>query len=697
MPALIVNRWALAALFTTSCFAQGRVSDFLNIQNWHGTIKITGTGSGSTSGSIVSDVWQFGITSSIDISLDTYNPNFQGWTGTFKGNATINAQDVATLSGCTETFKQYYQGPLGAGKTFTMRMQGTNEYAFYPSDYDVAGATSTTSNSCAPGDLGGTGPATWSVVTSDKPQTLPATGFSLKGSFTAKMDSPVQPMSVVFGGTPAQIDVTVTWDLEPGPAPQTELVVQKTSDLVNWRPTAGARGARGNSVNLIAKLQETGGGTTNAKAAYFTWELTKSSKEPGYCMNAEIDSPNPGFDLKLESGPDNLTITDPNAQKAQSPPGQYTQSTATLASYDWGAFGTIKVTAYLTDGTPVVGYLEGDPSQTDVRMPLRSASSLIADAWKKQHPEAAGLADINDNETDPPGDGHAGDGFTLYEEYRGFLVDGQHIEGDPAKKDFFLVNTIGQAYQPGINLFQQLSGLKVHANMHQNEMPLNHVMNHNHNEGAHIVDQHGVLIVPIAASADYCEAQGGPGTPGMISQIVAPVVLPGLPAQRRDYLAFSLTHELFHTCNVFHHGDKASFITYLTRMPNDDVYASPAPGRPGALTSVITEAGSSAAPLLPVNTQVKAVLGATDDTHTGNDNCVMRYDDSSGYFSKADPRVIYYTPGEAEGLSICTSGAGTGINDANRSPQSRYGDAAFGRGNCIKQVLVNDAVPAPRR
>jgi hypothetical protein len=697
MTASTTARWALAALFTASCFAQGRVSDFLNIQNWHGTIKITGSGSGSSTASIVSDVWQFGITSNINIALDTYNPNIEGWTGTFKGTSTINAQDVGTLSGCTETFKEDYEGPLGVGKTFTLHMQGTNQYVFYPSDYTVEGATSSTTNSCAPGELGGTGPITWSIVLSDKPQTLPATGFSLTGSLTAKMAAAIQPMSAAFGGTPAEIDVTVQWDLEPGPAPQTELVVQKTSDLVNWRPTAGDRGARGNSVNLVAKLQETGGGPANVQAVYFTWELTKSSKEPGYAMNAEIDSPNPGFDLKLESGPDNLTILGSDAQKAQSPPGQYSQGTATLASYDWGAFGTIKVTAYLPDGTPLVGYLEGDPSQTDIRVPLRAADSLIADAWKQQHPEVAGLADVSDNETDPVGDGHPGDGFTLYEEYRGFIVDGQHVEGNPVKKDFFIVNTIGQGYQPGINLFQQLSGLEVHYNLHQNEMPQDHVLNHNHNEGAHIVDQHGVVIVPIPANADYAEAQGGPGTPAMISRIVAPIILPGTPDVRRYYLAYSLTHELFHACNVFHHGDKPSFITYLTRQPNDDIYASPVKGQLGVLTTVLTEAGTSAAPLLPVNTQVEAVLGAANDTHTGNDNCVMRYDDSSGYFSKANPAIIYYTPGEAEGLSICTLAAGTGINAAGRSPQPRYGDAAAGRGDCAKQVLVNDAVPAPRR
>ena len=43
------------------CYGQGRVSEFLGVKNWHGTVKILGTGSGSTSGGAFSDVWQYGI------------------------------------------------------------------------------------------------------------------------------------------------------------------------------------------------------------------------------------------------------------------------------------------------------------------------------------------------------------------------------------------------------------------------------------------------------------------------------------------------------------------------------------------------------------------------------------------------------------------------------------------------------------
>jgi len=44
------------------------------------------------------------------------------------------------------------------------------------------------------------------------------------------------------------------------------------------------------------------------------------------------------------------------------------------------------------------------------------------------------LADVTDNESDPVADGHPGDGFSLYEEYRGFIIGGQHVEVDPKKK-----------------------------------------------------------------------------------------------------------------------------------------------------------------------------------------------------------------------------------------------------------------------
>jgi hypothetical protein len=676
-------------------FAAGRVDEFLGVKNWHGTVTITGTGSGTGKGGIYSDVWQYGVTSKVTFTLDTYNPNIQGWQGGYLGTANINASDKATYSGCTQTSTQIYQGPVPANTPFTMRLQGTNQYLFYPAGYTVQGATSDTSFDCVPGDISGTGPATWSPVlgTGSLIQDLPTTGFSLKGSVTVPMNSPMQPLSAVFGASPAVINVTVAWDIEPGLDTPPELVIQKTSALQNWRPTAAAGGGAGQTVDVTAKLQATGGGPTNVVAAYFTWELTKSSKEPGYAMNAPVASPSQDFDLKLEG--DGLILTDANAQKGQTKPGQLTDTTVTVTPYDWGAFGTIKVTAYLPDGSTLVGHLDGDTAQQDVRLPLRGAQSLIADIWK-QNNGVTGLADVNDNETSPTGDGHPGDGLTLYEEYRGFIIDGKHVEGNPKKKDYFVRNDAGAFYLGGIRIFQNLSGLEVHYQFRDGELAADRVVNRNHSEGAHNVDEHAVIIKAIAANSGYAEAVGGPGTPGMVSFVVAPKILPGVNTDIA-YMQSTLAHELFHACNVFHHGDLNYPYTFITRQADGRLLSSTTNSGGGGSVQVLTEQNTSAAFLFPVGIPTKIIVGIPNDQHTGDEGCVMRYDDATGHVSRSSPNVLYYTPGESAGFGLCTSGAGTGINGPDWQPQPRYGDAASGRGNCVAQILVNDGVAAPRR
>src|SRR5262249_49095682 len=141
-------------------FAQGRVSEFVNVKNWHGTIEFTGSGSGTSSGGGITDVWQFGTTSKFDINLDTFVPNSQSWTGTFKGTANLNSTDKFTLSNCVETLSQSFMGAVGTGKTFTLHLQGSNQYMFFPSDYIVQGVVATTDTSCA-GRQSNAGTGTW--------------------------------------------------------------------------------------------------------------------------------------------------------------------------------------------------------------------------------------------------------------------------------------------------------------------------------------------------------------------------------------------------------------------------------------------------------------------------------------------------------------------------------------------------------
>src|SRR5580700_3537083 len=106
-PLALPGTATLALLITASaCFGQGRVSEFLAVKSWQGTVSITGNGSGSTSGGPYSDVWKYSIVSNATIQLPTVNSNIEGWTGTFTGTVNVDASDVSSAGGCSQTFTQ---------------------------------------------------------------------------------------------------------------------------------------------------------------------------------------------------------------------------------------------------------------------------------------------------------------------------------------------------------------------------------------------------------------------------------------------------------------------------------------------------------------------------------------------------------------------------------------------------------------
>jgi len=671
------------------CFAQGKVSDFLQTKSWVGKVTAKGSGSGSSSGGGYNDVWSFAIDYSIDVTLDTYDPRMQGWTGTFKGTGKIVAQDKATIPNCVETLSQNYNGPLGDKKFFTMILIDPDQYSFYPSDYSVDGVTNTVTLDCA-GTTTGTGPASWSPVLSDKHQTLPAPGQPLSGSFITKMNSPMQPLSLPFGGTPAVIDVTITWSFQPGSPDQLEVVVKQTDQYKNWRPQAGQNGTRGNSLDLTAELRNKDGSPLNPIAAYFEWDLTECSQVPGYAMNAPRTNPSTDYDMKLESGADGLRILDPpNAQKAQSSVSENPKSNVTIASYDWGGYAKIKVTANLADGKQIVGYLEGDPSQQEVRLPKRPDGSLVAEKWKTDN-HAAGKDDSADDETIPVGDGTPGDGLTLYEEYRGFIVNAKHEEGDPQAKDFFVVNLSGASTTGGIIRFAVLSGLSVHRKLREFETSDSRVINQNHNS-LHVVDQHAVRVKVSPSTSEAAVANGGPGNPKMIDYVEVPLLEVPEDADKADYWASTVAHELFHSVNVWHHGEGDLQVTWMKTA--DGIFEN------GGLILVFWEPTASAndLPSWPVGVPVHRRKGVPQDTHSGIEECVMRYDDGRTYALKDTPSIRMTYPGETAGAMICDSKAGDGINDPDHKPQPRYGGPAGGRGDCVHQILVTDKASAPRR
>lgn len=195
--------------------------------------------------------------------------------------------------------------------------------------------------------------------------------------------------------------------------------------------------------------------------------------------------------------------------------------------------------------------------QKKIRIPKSSEDSHIADVWKVGKTVGA---DADDRDPSPNGDGTPGDGLTNYEEYRGFYENGKHIEGDPGVKEIFVRNRTGGLSQPGIDMFGDISAVKVHGTLREDELPADRVINRNHREAPHVVDQHGLIIGLDKRLTNEALAYGGPSTPKGITFI-------GVDSHvgktwSSENIRVAVAHVLAHAVNVYHHGEGDSKVSW---------------------------------------------------------------------------------------------------------------------------------------
>lgn len=667
------------------------------VTSWTGTVHYTAQGSGSQDNGSSVETWKIGATAHLTVRVD-WNDQAGWYEGTvLDGHVSLEDrhEEVSPYSSSllrTSADEDLVTNWDGTPRHFVIQVNRNQQYALLQIDPLVNARQITQTNS---------------TVTYDAIQAVPWYNGDDAGyvyhsvapgatELTGSYDSVGRSQYPLTGNVQPNYTWHVEYSFQPtGQSEDDEVVV--TSDAYDeFRPQAAPDGGRGNVIAFKAVLQRKGGGAPSQKAVKFEWALPQVSREPGFAMNVPVADAGSGVDLRFEASND-LAITDGDGLAAETPAGLRTESTAAVGSYDWGGWGTLRVVATLEDGKRVQGVFVAT-GDTDIRLPKRAADSRIAEVWRKAH--TAGSDDADD-EGDPVGDGNPGDGLTVYEEYRGFLENGAHIEGDTAKKDYFIRQEAGGGYDIGVKVFRNLTGLVVHSRFTAAEFPESRVMNANYSQGPHVVDQHGVRIIADARWSDAAQAVGGPGTPGMIKGVYVPPMTATMSARQRVYQAFALAHELLHSCNVYHHGDHADHSVFWRNDNGVDTEydyitsgkdIDPASGRP------IRILGENQQPWpmpLPPN-GVRIVLGSQQGPHAGSDICVMRYDVSNAYQALSDASVRYKVR-EIFGTLLCHDTPGTGVNDASHQPQSRYGDSDAGRGNCAGQILVNDAVTAPQR
>ena len=382
-----------------------------------------------------------------------------------------------------------------------------------------------------------------------------------------------------------------------------------------WRPRGSIDQPTRPGNHLVARatlVPKDGGALQNLpRVKNFRFELIDTSREPGVCMNWPLAAKDNDYDLRLaEAQPFVGTLSNKDqglevTQTANDDQGRpYAQ--AQVDSYDFGSRAGLRVFCTLTDGREIEGVMKvaaGD--ENPVRLPMMKVPGWIAESWRKKN-DVEKLSEIDDEEK-VEGQKDNGDGFTLYEEYRGFVVDGRWIEGDPKRKDFFVLNLIGADAEPGIELFEQLSELRVHAKLEPGEMSeKTRLMNGNHLDAPRRVEQHGVWIKQFlddppgtkngrtgkdklgdSGAATSLTDKGVAGRPGLVNGI-------GLLARDNTESAFNqpfnlpaedaifaydraIAHELLHTVGVEHHGtgDYNEDLSYVPPNSPNNVLGRP--------------------------------------------------------------------------------------------------------------------------
>lgn len=505
--------------------------------------------------------------------------------------------------------------------------------------------------------------------------------------------------------TPLQYTLTI----ESGGSDEEELEITSPTYL-DWRPSAADDGNEGEPVEFTATLKTKSGETPRIKIDTLEWELLETSREPGHAINRPQKSTDrrPDLFFKEEFSMTGSMMRLPMDEEGQMVevsfigPGGLTDSIKVYPR-DWGGWSTLRAVATLENGKKVTGRWTG-ASEDNLRLPDREKGRFIARSWLKQKGISDG--DATDLDELPEGDGHKGDGLSLYEEYRGFYQDGARLEGNPKRKEYFAVNEAGATGRGGLALFQRITGLTVRGKLTRSEIDDDRVVNHNFSASPRVGPQHAVLIVNKSDYKGFAKAESivnRPSTPKDIEFVGLPPVLPSNPTASPavSYASSTVAHELLHTVNVYHHGEEDEAV-FWSRDADGNLYEQKTEDQDGTEVAVgpktkiraFLESGEE------VTTRVRLgrrELGHQNGQHSGWENCVMRYDVANTYVADTNANDRYVGIEEVPGAALCDTTEGIGVNAPGRRPQSRYGPSAAGRGTCKRQILVNDAVqPAAR-
>jgi hypothetical protein len=541
-------------------------------------------------------------------------------------------------------------------------------------------------------------------------------GFSTSGNATHSYTKTDET------GTTYDASVNISWSIQCGAAPdEDEVFVEPDAAYDTWLPKGNLENAEkgGNTLGVRVSVHKQGDPGKPGKAK-IVFKLADISMEKGVCMNWPRKTAKSDYGLKfIQDKNENLDVVGPDEAKTKN----YVENAqATISAFDFGAWGTLQITAQDEQGRDLKVHVRGR-EVSEMRVPLDENHNHIADAWEIENVGDLRGQDNDDQETQPKGKSDCpGDGLSLYEEYRGFRVQGDHIRADPKKKDLFLCdNTTGKVAAAGMDLFESATKLKVWR-MTYEEMGSDRLINRNGAGGtAHVVDQHGILIEDGPNGIDPRQvptSEKAPFGPPVLTLFVQ--LPPGRSYASGDGQA-DVAHELCHAVGLCHHGDENYYAAewyweldsegawqlYEQGITTKEVQAArdknttkwvPTGNRKPiqALYEPTGQPYRKGDPPPPGSATVgverwRLQIAGEQSPFSGDQECLMRYADKQAFIAKRDPDHIRYLPDKSQWKMrnrLCTDSKGTGVNEKGHSPQPRYGDAVVG--NCRSQLVIND-------
>ncbi|MGD8237017.1 MAG: hypothetical protein PVH68_00570 [Armatimonadota bacterium] len=314
------------------------------------------------------------------------------------------------------------------------------------------------------------------------------------------------------GGEMFPITYTTTWNLSTRDD-RPRVVLEPDEGYDTWIPELDEQG-EGNTIAVIARIVE----PTDVEGV-IRFTLQDVSKEPGTCLNHPAQNADTDPDLKIPTDNNSEELNVAGDEQSAESKDDVTEARVVIRAKDWGAYGKLQATARLNLGgtqvhVPAIHEATGMPYLT---LPKDEDDNSVADEWQRRN-GVGNTGGEADDDRQPEGRG-PGDGLSLYEEYRGLRIQGQHERLDPTIKDLFVYDEHGLVADSYLESVTE--PLKVHY-VTPDEMRMNagggaRVVNFN-NDRYHLVDQHGLHVVRDPGGGRHnwglCHGQvmGPPGT-----------------------------------------------------------------------------------------------------------------------------------------------------------------------------------------